>query len=137
MDVEFTASDIHREYLDLGATRARQAGLASRFELQDALDLSNLKAGDYDVITCTQSLHHFGPGQIAVMFSEASRIATRGVVFIDGARSALTAAAVVGLGLLMFRHRPFAHDALVSFRRFFVPEELALIARLCPGATVR
>lgn len=130
--LEVVASDIKREYLDLGARRARTAGLDVRFRVQDALDLSNLHAGEYDVVTCTQSLHHFRPGQVAVMFAEASRVARRGVLFIDGARSALNAVAVVGLGLLAYRDSAFAHDALLSFRRFFVPEELELLARLSP-----
>jgi 2-polyprenyl-3-methyl-5-hydroxy-6-metoxy-1,4-benzoquinol methylase len=138
LDLELTASDIKREYLELGAERARRAGLSARFELQDALDLSSLGPGQYDVLTCTQSLHHFRPGQIAVMFAEAARVASRAVLFIDGARSARNAAAILGLGLLFFRHRAFTHDALVSFRRFYVPEELELIARLCPaGARAR
>ena len=138
LELELTASDIKREYLELGAERARRAGLAARFELQDALDLTSLRPGQYDVLTCTQSLHHFRPGQIAVMFAEAARIADCAVLFIDGARSARNAAAILGLGLFFFRHRAFTHDALVSFRRFYVPEELELIARLCPaGAQAR
>lgn len=130
--VSVVASDIKREYLDLGARRARSAGLDVRFHVQDALDLSNLEAGEYDVVTCTQSLHHFRPGQVAVMFAEAARVARRGVLFIDGARSALNAMAVVGFGLIAYRDSAFAHDALISFRRFFVPEELDLLARLSP-----
>jgi 2-polyprenyl-3-methyl-5-hydroxy-6-metoxy-1,4-benzoquinol methylase len=131
--VAITASDVKSEYLELGRERALKNGVAVNFALQDALDLSNLEPGAFDVITCTQSLHHFRPGQIALMFAEARRIATRGVMFIDGARSARNAAAFVGIGLLLFRNPAFAHDALVSFRRFYVPEELQLIARLCPG----
>ncbi len=130
--LEVVASDIKREYLELGAARARSAGLDVRFRVQDALDLSNLDVGEYDVVTCTQSLHHFRPGQVAVMFAEAARVARRGVLFIDGARSALNAVAVVGFGLLAYRDSAFAHDALISFRRFFVPEELDLLARLSP-----
>ena len=131
--VAITASDIKAEYLQLGRERALTSGVDVKFQLQDALDLSNLEPGAFDVITCTQSLHHFRAGQIALMFAEACRVATRGVMFIDGARSARNAAAFVGIGLLLFRNTAFAHDALVSFRRFYVPEELELIARLCPG----
>jgi SAM-dependent methyltransferase len=130
--IELTASDIKREYLELGAARAQDLGFELRIQVQDALDLSNLEPGAYDVITCTQSLHHFGPGEVAVMFSEAARIAGRGVSFIDGARSALNAAMITGLGLLMYKDRAFAHDSFVSFRRFFVPEELELLAKLGP-----
>jgi 2-polyprenyl-3-methyl-5-hydroxy-6-metoxy-1,4-benzoquinol methylase len=130
--LDVTASDIRREYLELGAARALELGLNLNILVQDALDLSNLEPGAYDVITCTQSLHHFGAGEVAVMFSEAGRIAARGVSFIDGARSALNAAMIAGIGLLVYRDRAFAHDTVVSFRRFFVPEELELLARLGP-----
>ncbi|MBX3128906.1 MAG: methyltransferase domain-containing protein [Polyangiaceae bacterium] len=131
--LEVVASDIKPEYLALGAARAREEGLALRTSVQDALDLSNLRRGDFDVVTCTQALHHFNPGRIAVMFAEASRIASRGVLFIDGTRNALTAATTWMIGRLGFRDREFAHDSLVSFRRFFVPEELELLGRLTPS----
>lgn len=130
--LELAATDLVREYLDLGEAVARREGLPVRFALQDALDLSNLEAGSYDVIVCTQSLHHFPPGLVAVLASEASRIAARGVVLIDGYRSRTHAVLVGALGLFHYRDRAFAHDAWVSFRRFFSPEELGLLARLGP-----
>ena len=108
--------------------------------MQDALDLKNLAPGSYDVLTCMQSLHHFSPGQVAVMFSEAARVAARGVIFLDGTRSALAAVGLGGLGLFRYRDPDFVHDALVSFRRFFVAEELELLAQLGPwggGASAR
>jgi 2-polyprenyl-3-methyl-5-hydroxy-6-metoxy-1,4-benzoquinol methylase len=140
LPAELTASDIKPEYLSLGEKTAREKALDVRFVLQDALDLTNLRPGSYDVLTCTQSLHHFSPGQVAVMFSEASRVARRGVVFIDGERGALNAAAIASLGLFVFRDRAFTHDVLISFRRFFVAEELQLLAALTPlgrAATAR
>jgi 2-polyprenyl-3-methyl-5-hydroxy-6-metoxy-1,4-benzoquinol methylase len=126
------ASDIKQEYLALGEERARNEKLDVQFTTQDALDLSNVGRGEFDIVTSTQALHHFEPGQIAVMFAEAARIASRGVLFIDGTRSALTGAATWALGLFGYRDRAFAHDSLVSFRRFFVPEELELLGRLAP-----
>jgi ubiquinone/menaquinone biosynthesis C-methylase UbiE len=133
IELEIVASDIKREYLALGERRAREDRLDVRFMPQDALDLSNIPRGDFDLLTSTQALHHFAPGQIALMFAEAARVAARGVLFIDGARSALTAAATWAVGVFGYRDRAFAHDSLVSFRRFFVPEELELLGRLGPG----
>lgn len=132
LDLVFTASDIKREYLDMGAAVARREGLPVEFVLQDALDLSNLERGAYDVVLCTQSLHHFPPGLIAVMFQEAARVAGRGVVFVDGCRSLATGAFLAVLGTLRYRSRGFVHDSWVSARRFYVPEELELLARLGP-----
>lgn len=132
IDLAMVASDIKREYLDVGRARAARLGVNVEFLVQDALDLSSLDSGAFDFVTCTQSLHHFTPGQVILMLTEAARVASRGVLFIDGARSALTGAFVCGFGLLFYRNPAFAHDALVSFRRFYVPEELGLLGRLCP-----
>jgi 2-polyprenyl-3-methyl-5-hydroxy-6-metoxy-1,4-benzoquinol methylase len=133
IELELVASDIKPEYLALGEAHARRENLPVRFVVQDALDLDNLAAGSYDVVTSTQSLHHFGAGQVAVMWAEAARVAGRGVLFADGARSALNAAGLCGLGLVLYGDPAFAHDAWVSFRRFFVPEELEVLARLGPA----
>jgi 2-polyprenyl-3-methyl-5-hydroxy-6-metoxy-1,4-benzoquinol methylase len=130
--LDLTASDIKREYLEIGAARARREALPVRFVVQDALDLSAVPERSYDVVVCTQSLHHFSPGQVAVMFSEAGRVASRGVLFIDGARGALNAALVSWVGFLLFHDAALAHDTWVSFRRFFVAEELELLADLGP-----
>ena len=132
IDIRFTASDIKREYLDMGDAQARAEGLPIEFVLQDALDLSNLEAGAYDIVTCTQSLHHFSPGMIAVMFEAATHAAGRGIMFLDGCRSAVAGVALAGYGLLRRLHLPSAHDSWVSSRRFFMPEELGFLARLGP-----
>src|SRR5690606_17224264 len=52
--LEVVASDIKHEYLALGARRAESEELAVAFAEQDALDLSNLSPGEYDIVTCTQ-----------------------------------------------------------------------------------
>ncbi len=132
LDLELVASDIKQEYLDLGRARARDEGLDVGFVIEDALDLGNHIPGSYDVVTCMQSLHHFSPGQVAVMFNEAARVAARGVLFFDGTRSAMAALGLGGLGLFRYHDPDFVHDAVLSFRRFFVAEELALLARLGP-----
>ncbi|MCC7540874.1 MAG: methyltransferase domain-containing protein [Deltaproteobacteria bacterium] len=132
--LEITATDLKREYLDIGRVVAEREGLDVRFEVQDALDLSNLRAPGaprYDVITCTQSLHHFPVGLVSVMIHEAA--ATSAVLFIDGYRSLTTLLAVPSIAL-RFGHYGMFHDAFVSSRRFFVPEELRLLACVTPAA---
>lgn len=127
--LELVASDIAREYLDIGRDNARKRGLAVEFVVQDALDTTNLGPGSFDLVVCTQSLHHFPPGLVAVLVHEALRIASRAVVLIDGARSKLNAAFVPTLGVVRYRDLPFAHDSWISLRKFFTPEELGLLAR--------
>jgi SAM-dependent methyltransferase len=132
LDLRFTATDLQPEYLEMGRAEAERAGVAVDFAVQDALDLSSVPAGAHDVITCTQSLHHFPPGLIAVMFEQAARAAGRAVVFIDGCRSLMNGVTLYAVGRVRYRNPAFAHDAWVSSRRFFVPEELELLARLGP-----
>jgi len=132
IEVEMTATDLRAEYLALGEATARNEGLKVHFKVQDALDLSNLEPGAYDIVVCTQSIHHFPASMTARMFREASKAAGRGVVFIDGCRSMLLGAVIRSFGLLRYRNPGLAHDAWVSFRRFYSPEELGLIAQLGP-----
>jgi 2-polyprenyl-3-methyl-5-hydroxy-6-metoxy-1,4-benzoquinol methylase len=130
LDLAITATDIKQEYLDLGAAIAAREGLAVDFAVQDALDLSNLEPGSHDVLVCTQSTHHFPAGLVAVMFEAATRIAARGVVFIDGCRSMVKAWPLWAVARWRYRNDILAHDAYISFRRFYVPEELELLARI-------
>ena len=133
LDFQFTASDLKREYLDIGEEIARRDGLEVEFAVQDALDLSNLAPGAYDIIICTQSLHHFPPGLVAVMFEAAARAETRGVVFIDACRSLLSGVTSAVIAARM-RNAPWFHDAWISTRKSYVPEELELLARISqPG----
>ncbi len=129
LDVRFTVSDLMPEYLDMGAALARDEELPVEFVVQDALDLSNLDEGAYDIIVCTQSLHHFPAGLVTLMFEAATRAASRGVVFVDLSRSIMSGATVAALGAA-HGDRAFAHDGWVSTRKGFVPQELALLARL-------
>ncbi len=134
--------DAHLDaYLDVG--RARAAALAMSkdaidFFAQDALDLRELAltvGAPVDVVVCTQTLHRFAPGVVARLLAEATRTARVGAVLIDAERHpvalvgvALLAAAVGRAGV------PFVHDAVVSMRRTYTEQELALIAQLAPGA---
>lgn len=132
--IEITATDLRPEYLALGEAVAAREGLDVRFRVQDALDLSNLAPGEVDVICCTQAIHHFPPSMTARMFRESARAAGRGVVFVDGCRSVMHGALIHALGRVRYRDPGLAHDAWVSFRRFYSPEELGLIGRLGPEA---
>lgn len=129
LDIHFTASDIKREYLDMGEALAQKEGLDVDFVVQDALDLSNLEPGAFDIVVCTQSVHHFPPGLVSLMFREATQVAKRGVVFVDVCRSLLAGAGAIVFGTLRLRNPGWTHDAWVSLRRCHVPEELELLAR--------
>lgn len=129
------ASDLKSEYLDLA--RARESRLDIEFRVLDATRLrESIAPGSVDVVTCTQSLHHFGAGGAAVLLAEAIAVARRGVLFIDLARAVSHVAAAAVLGAiqgLAARDGLLLHDGLLSFRKAFVPAELRLIAACVPG----
>ncbi|MCK6501875.1 methyltransferase domain-containing protein [Myxococcota bacterium] len=132
LQLQVTATDLRDDYLDPARQRAARAGLPLQTMALDALAM-DLAPRSYDVVTCTQAIHHFSPGQVAVLLAEARRVARRSVVFTDGLRSTrqlgLACALFVGMG----SHPASVHDCAVSVRRMFVPEELDLLAALAPG----
>ena len=130
--VEVVASDIRDEYIELGREQARARRLTVSFEVADAFALVGSKAAMADVFTCTQSLHHFTPGMIARMFGEAARAAASGVVFIDGERSWTSMAIMAPFAAVYGRTYAFLHDTIVSLRRMYYEEELALLSAIAP-----
>jgi SAM-dependent methyltransferase len=134
LPLSITASDLRREYLDVGREIARREGLDVTFRVQDALDLRDLSDDPPDLVVCTQAIHHFPAGLVARLFDEAARVAKLGVVLIDGVRNLSFVPFIAGYGYLRARDPGFVHDGVISLRRFFALEELALLARLVPRA---
>jgi len=136
LNIEITASDLKAEYLEIGRRELERRNSEARvsFVVQDALDLTNLTRGQYDIITSTQSLHHFSPGVVVAMMRAAAQWAGGGVLFVDGCRSALTGLGLAFYGAVAETNLSFVHDGLISSRKFFMPQELELLARLaCPS----
>ncbi len=128
------ATDLREEYLAIGRQRAAEEGVEVEFLVADAFDLDAVFHGrTIDVVTCTQSLHHFGPALTAGFIAECARVATRGIVFVDALRALSRYLLLVPLTLLATRDPAFTHDAMLSIRRSLVPEELGAIARCVPG----
>lgn len=132
-DVIVEASDIKPEYLDIGRKRAKELGLNLEFYVEDALCMDGVKERGVDIITCTQSIHHFPAGMVSRMMGEASRAARSAVIFIDGERSLLGLSMFVPAGLFVGRDLALLRDGIVSLRRMYYKEELALLAALAPG----
>jgi hypothetical protein len=130
---DLEASDLKDEYLALGRARAAALGVEVGFFVEDALAIEGARARGADVITCTQSIHHFTPGMVARMLGEAARAAKVGACFIDGERSFLFYGLLAVATTLSSRSYVLLHDGLVSLRRMFYEEELGLLAALAPG----
>ncbi|RYE85702.1 MAG: class I SAM-dependent methyltransferase, partial [Oxalobacteraceae bacterium] len=130
--LEVTASDLCGGYLEAGAQQARAAGLEVQFRPLDALKLDGLSPGSFDIVTCTQSLHHFSAGVAARLLAQCARLATTGVCFIDGERGLPPLVTMAPLMALYGRDWPVVHDTIVSIRRMYLAEEMQLLAALVP-----
>jgi hypothetical protein len=84
-----------------------------------AFDLgAAVERGAYDVVFIGQSLHHFTAGQLALMMAGTRDIQASAFVAVDGRRSLLLLSLIPGYGLC-FKSLDFAHDALLSTRKFY------------------
>ncbi len=137
MPVEITGSDIVPEYVRDASARAKAAGVAARFRELNAFDLgAALRPGEVDVAFIVQSIHHFSPGQLAMMIAQVGAAGARRFVGIDGRRGLLLLGALPALCSLSL-DRYFVHDALVSVRRLYAEAELDLVASIAaPDARV-
>jgi SAM-dependent methyltransferase len=134
-DVRIVATDLRREYLELGEAQAQELGLSGlvEFRVVDALGLAGAEGlDDADVITCTQSLHHFSPGEAVVMLAGAVRRARRGILFVDLVRAA-SRLLMIGCDAATSLSWPYFHDAVVSVCKAYLPEELRLLCGCVPG----
>ena len=134
-NLHIVASDVDAEYLEIGKSRAEEAGILDLVEFRpiDAFRLGDELAGwRPDIVTCTRSLHHFGVRGTTRLLALALRYAVRGVLFVDIGRSISRMLMAAGAGISSCNWR-FAHDAVVSVRKSFTPEELRLVAACVPG----
>ena len=130
--VRITASDIVPAFIENGNILAREKNLPVSFRLLNAFNLQEFGKGDFDLVVMSQSLHHFTPGQLAVVIAQSAKHTTTAFVGIDGYRSLLLAcsvplvASLQGIG-------SFTSDGLTSARKFYSELELAIIAEIATG----
>ncbi len=77
----------------------------------------------FDLVACSTFVHHLEPAEIIRFASEALRVA-RVAVLINDLRRHGFHLALVYAGFPLFRSRLTRHDAPVSIRRSYTPEEL-------------
>jgi 2-polyprenyl-3-methyl-5-hydroxy-6-metoxy-1,4-benzoquinol methylase len=125
-------SDIAPAFVADAQRSAARARVAVEFRVLDALQLDQLDER-FDVITCTQTVHHFPPDFLAELMARARANARHGVLFFDGRRSGLNLLGVAAVGGLAGADPLLVHDGVVSIRRMYSPAELELLARCAPG----
>ncbi len=128
MRLSVTGSDISPAYVEVARENARKVGAEVAFIEANAFDLSSFDGETFDIVTCTQSLHHFTPGQLARILCEAVRVTRGAVLFIDGRRTPLFVPGIALATFLITRNRDLVHDGVISIRRMYHGEELRLIA---------
>jgi SAM-dependent methyltransferase len=91
----------------------------------------------FDVVLCSQVLHHFRRDDGIALLRELDRVARRRVIVSDIRRSWL-AAAGIWLASWPLRFHPVSrHDGVVSVLRGFTPDELAALVSGAVGVTPR
>ncbi len=127
--LEVTASDIVPESVSAGRLAAAGRGVAVGFEVVNAFELDGLGKGTFDLVLVSQSLHHFTPGQLALMIAGAESLGAAAFVGIDGQRSPLMLLGVPAVASLQGIPE-FTDDAFTSARKFYSDLELDIIAEV-------
>ena len=142
LPVHITGSDIVPAYVSRANEAARKRRLDADFIELNAFDM-DVEPGRFDIVFIAQSMHHFSPGQLAMMVAQARRVAPHAFVGIDGYRSLVNLWMLHSFGLASVTVSPTSayrmwHDAVTSGRKFLPKSELQAIARIAaPNDTVR
>jgi len=132
IDLLITASDIVPDMISEGNRLAAERNLPVSFRELNAFSLEGIEPGSVDLVIISQSLHHFTPGQLALMIAQAKKHGASVFIGIDGYRSLLLTggvplvASLQGIGT-------FTLDGLTSARKFWSAIELDIIAAIATG----
>ena len=84
----------------------------------------------FDLVLCSQALHHFDSADAILILEQIKKLARIGYIISDLRRNWLAIGAMELLLFTMFRSRVFRHDARQSFRAAFTISEIrALTAK--------
>lgn len=133
LPLSVTGSDIVPHSVAEANRLAGEKKLPVTFRLLDALRLEPDDEETFDMVLISQSMHHFTPGQLAVMIANAEKRDVAAFVGIDGFRDLL-----LGIGMplaaALQANAAFTMDAMTSSRKFYSEPELDLIAEAVAGA---
>lgn len=135
LPVSVTGSDYVQHVVDGANQRAREKNNPARFRLVNAFAMDALKDAEYDLIYITGTMHHFSPGELAVIMAQSRRAAGSYFIGLDGLRSLGLLLLLPALHLLTFPDH--LHDAWLTARKFYSLPELSLMAQIAlPGVPV-
>ncbi len=127
LPAEIRGSDIIQEYVDYANREAAIKDLPASFSLIDALAPGHAYETAPDITIISQSLHHFTPGQIAVMIEKSRASGASFFLALDGHRSPELLAGVPLMAMLQGK-KTFMLDGYTSARKFYSEAELEIIA---------
>jgi SAM-dependent methyltransferase len=132
LDISVSATDIVPETVSEGNRLASERKLPVTFSKLNAFDFADVEKGSVDVVVISQSMHHFSPGQLALMIAQAEAHGASAFFGIDGYRSLLLLGGVPLVASLQGIDA-FTMDGLTSARKFYSELELDIIAHIATG----
>ena len=124
----FVLLDLNPATLEFARSSNAAAGLSCPLVRGDMLHLP-FADHSFDIVTCQLALHHFCNEDAVHILRELQRVSRRFVFVTDLVRSPLAYFGIWCLVKLWLRHPMTQHDALLSIRRAFTPQELRDLAR--------
>jgi SAM-dependent methyltransferase len=115
------------------------AASAAKVDAAVCADALRLPFADdsFDIVTCSQLLHHFPGTTGTVLLREMDRVARMRVVVSDLRRSWAAAAGLWLASFPLLFHPISRHDGVVSVLRGFTPRELRALVHDAVGADAR
>jgi 2-polyprenyl-3-methyl-5-hydroxy-6-metoxy-1,4-benzoquinol methylase len=121
-------SDIEPAYVKKAQQNALEQSSPAEFRILDALSLDKLPE-KFDIIICTQTVHHFSPEFVAELLYRAQKNARYAILFFDARRAALQLWGASLGNFLVNADWMLSHDGFVSIRRMYSPAELVMLAQ--------
>ncbi|NTV92969.1 MAG: methyltransferase domain-containing protein [Chlorobiaceae bacterium] len=127
-----TGSDIVPAYQEEANRLAAEKQLPVTFRIINAFDMDQTVTDPFDLVVISQSLHHFTPGQLAMIIAQAGKQSSTIFIGIDGYRDPLLIAGVP-LTASLQGIPSFTRDGFISARKFYSNIELDIIAGIAKG----
>jgi ubiquinone/menaquinone biosynthesis C-methylase UbiE len=124
--IRITATDVRPDIVAIAERNARYPSFDVRLARTDRIDEPDSSC---DIVHASLVLHHLEPPEAVKLLREMARVAREAVIVndLDRARPWLLGAQI--LSRLATRNRYTRHDAPLSVRRAYRPDELAALAK--------